>query len=168
MSPPTRARPTASSLISMQRTIRCTVTRKEDFSTATIAATATFHCTSSMGDTCSLPSSGKRTSTLRLARKKKLRASWRMRANQLRLWFSSLAYVLVEAVRRLGLARTEMANATAGSIRLKLLKIGAVVTVSVRRIKLAFASACPTKDVFIHALQRLRELRAPPETAAAA
>ena len=91
-----------------------------------------------------------------------------MRANQLRLWFSSLAYVLVEAVRRLGLARTEMANATAGSIRLKLLKIGAVVTVSVRRIKLAFASACPTKDVFIHALQRLRELRAPPETAAAA
>jgi hypothetical protein len=66
-----------------------------------------------------------------------------MRANQLRLWLSSLAYVLVEAVRRLGLAGTEMANATAGSIRLKLLKIGAVVTVSVRRIKLAFASACP-------------------------
>ena len=61
-----------------------------------------------------------------------------------------------------------MANATAGSIRLKLLKIGAVVTVSVRRIKFAFASACPTKDVFIHALQRLRELRAPPETAAPA
>ena len=91
-----------------------------------------------------------------------------MRANQLRLYFSSLAYVLVTALRRLGLARTEMANATAGSIRLKLLKIGAVVTVSVRRIKLAFASACPTKDVFIHALQRLRELGAPPETAAAA
>ncbi|RPI34227.1 MAG: IS1380 family transposase, partial [Hyphomicrobiaceae bacterium] len=66
-----------------------------------------------------------------------------MRANQLRLWLASLAYVLVEAVRRLGLTGTEMANATAGSIRLKLLKIGAVVTVSVRRIKLAFASACP-------------------------
>ena len=66
-----------------------------------------------------------------------------MRANQLRLWLASLAYVLVEAVRRLGLSGTEMANATAGSIRLKLLKIGAVVTVSVRRIKLAFASACP-------------------------
>jgi hypothetical protein len=91
-----------------------------------------------------------------------------MRANQLRLWLSSLAYVLVEAVRRLGLAGTEMANATAGSIRLKLFKIGAVVTVSVRRIKLAFASACPMKDVFSHALQRLRELYAPPPTAVAA
>jgi len=43
-------------------------------------------------------------------------------ANQLRLWLPSLAYVLVEAVRRLGLAGTEMANATAGSVRLKLLK----------------------------------------------
>jgi hypothetical protein len=91
-----------------------------------------------------------------------------MRANQLRLWLSSLAYVLVEAVRRLSLSTTELANATAGSIRLKLLKIGAVVTVSVRRIKLAFASACPMKAVFTHALERLRELRAPPETAVAA
>jgi Transposase DDE domain group 1 len=90
-----------------------------------------------------------------------------MRANQLRPWHASLAYVLVEAVRRLGLSGTEMANATAGSIRLKLL-IGVVVSVSVRRIKLAFASACPTKDVFTHALQRLRERPAPPETAVAA
>jgi hypothetical protein len=91
-----------------------------------------------------------------------------MRANQLRLWLASLAYVLVEAVRRLGLAGTEMANATAGSIRLKLLKIGAVVTVSVRRIKLAFASACPMRDVFCLAIERLREVRAPPNTAVAA
>src|SRR5262249_2561347 len=91
-----------------------------------------------------------------------------MRANQLRLWLSSLAYVLVEAVRRLGLAGTEMANATAGSIRLKLLKIGAVVTVSVRRIKLAFASACPMKNVFCLAIERLREVNAPPNTATAA
>ena len=51
----------------------------------------------------------------------------------------------MEAVRRLALARTELANATAGTIRLKLLKIGAVVTVSVRCIKFAFPSACPTK-----------------------
>ena len=91
-----------------------------------------------------------------------------MRANQLRLWLSSLAYVLVEAVRRLGLAGTEMANATAGSIRLKLLKIGAVVTVSVRRIKLAFASACPMKNVFCLAIERLREVNAPPNSAVAA
>ena len=81
-----------------------------------------------------------------------------MRANQLRLWFASLAYVLIEAVRRLGLAGTEMADATAGSIRLKLLKIGAVVTVSVRRIRLAFATACPAKDIFTLALDRLRRL----------
>ncbi|MGH6886101.1 MAG: IS1380 family transposase [Geminicoccales bacterium] len=90
-----------------------------------------------------------------------------MRANQLRLWFAALAYVLMEAVRRLALAGTELANATAGTIRLKLLKIGAVVTVSVRRIKLAFATACPTKEVFALALQRLRRLREPPAAAAA-
>ena len=79
-----------------------------------------------------------------------------MRANQLRLWFASLAYVLTEAVRRIALAGTEMANATAGSIRLRLLKIGAVVTISVRRIKIAFATACPAKDIFAQALDRLR------------
>jgi hypothetical protein len=69
-----------------------------------------------------------------------------------------------------GLARItpELADATAGSIRFKLLKIGAVVTVSVRRIKLAFASTCPMKAVFTHALERLRELRAPPATAVVA
>ena len=82
-----------------------------------------------------------------------------MRANQQRLWFASLAYVLMEAVRRLGLKGTDMANATAGSIRLRLLKIGAVVTVSVRRIKSAFATACPAKDIFATALDRLRRLR---------
>ena len=78
-----------------------------------------------------------------------------MRANQLRLWLASLAYVLMEALRRLALQGTQLANATAGSIRLKLLKIGAVVSVSVRRIKLAFASACPVKDVFAAAHRRL-------------
>ena len=91
-----------------------------------------------------------------------------MRANQLRLSFASLAYVLMEAVRRLALAGTELANATAATIRLKLLKIGAVVTVSVRRIKLAFASACPAKAIFALALERLRRLRGPPDTAVAA
>jgi hypothetical protein len=79
-----------------------------------------------------------------------------MRANQLRLWFASLAYLLMEAVRRLGLQGSELANATAGTIRLKLLKIGAVVTVSVRRIKVAFATACPAKTILALALSRLR------------
>ncbi len=78
------------------------------------------------------------------------------RANQLRLWFSSLSYVLITALRRLALQRTELAKATAGTIRLKLLKLGALVTVSVRRIKIAIASACPLKDIFAQAHQRLR------------
>jgi hypothetical protein len=66
-----------------------------------------------------------------------------MRANQLRLWFASFAYVLLEALRRIGLRHTQFAVATCGTIRLKLLKIGAQVRVSVRRIKIAMASACP-------------------------
>jgi Transposase DDE domain group 1 len=78
-----------------------------------------------------------------------------LRANQLRLWFASLAYVLVTALRRLALAGTELAQATAGTIRLKLLKPGALVRVSVRRIKIAIASACPLRGVFATAHWRL-------------
>ncbi|MHB1104658.1 MAG: IS1380 family transposase [Devosia sp.] len=71
-----------------------------------------------------------------------------MRANQLRLWFASMAYVLVSALRRIGLAKTRFADATCGTIRLKVLKIGAFVRVSVRRIKFSMASAFPYTDVF--------------------
>ena len=78
-----------------------------------------------------------------------------MRANQLRLWLSSMAYVLMCAVRRIGLAGTKLERATCGTIRLQLLKIGALVTVSVRRVKLAFASACPAREVFALAQRRL-------------
>ena len=66
-----------------------------------------------------------------------------MRANQLRLWFASMAYVLMCALRRIGLAGSELARATCGTIRLKLLKIGAQVTISVRRVKIALASSYP-------------------------
>src|SRR3974390_2934385 len=66
-----------------------------------------------------------------------------MRANQLRLYFASMAYLLICALRRIGLAETIFADATCGTIRLKLLKIGALVRISVRRIRLAMASACP-------------------------
>jgi hypothetical protein len=66
-----------------------------------------------------------------------------MRANQLRLWFASMAYVLICALRRIGLHHTRFAKATCGTIRLKLLKIGALVRISVRRIKIAMASGCP-------------------------
>ena len=79
-----------------------------------------------------------------------------MQANQLRLWFASMAYVLLCALRRIGLAHTQFAEATCGTIRLKLLKIGALVRVSVRRIKIAMASAYPWQDAFGLAHARLR------------
>jgi hypothetical protein len=78
-----------------------------------------------------------------------------MRANQLRLWFASFAYVLLCALRRIGLAHTQFAEATCGTIRLKLLKLGALVKVSARRIKFALASACPWADEWRLAAGRL-------------
>ena len=60
--------------------------------------------------------------------------------NGFRLWFASMAYVLVNSLRRLALQTTDLADATCGTIRRKLFKIGALVTVSVRRIKFAMAS----------------------------
>jgi hypothetical protein len=80
-----------------------------------------------------------------------------MRANQLRLWFASMAYVLICALRRIGLAETSFADATCGTIRLKLLKIGALVRISVRRIKIAMASACPAAQEWGHAARRLAQ-----------
>jgi hypothetical protein len=78
-----------------------------------------------------------------------------MRANQLRLWFASMAYVLLCALRRIGLAHTRFADATCGTLRLALLRIGALVRRSVRRIKLAMASAHPFQDEFALAHARL-------------
>jgi len=79
-----------------------------------------------------------------------------MRANQLRLWFASMAYVLLCALRRIGLAHSQFADATCGTIRLKLLKIGALVRVSVRRIKVAMSCACPWQNEVAFAHMRLR------------
>jgi Transposase DDE domain group 1 len=78
-----------------------------------------------------------------------------MRANQLRLWFHSMAYVLLCALRRIGLHDTDLATATCGTIRLKLLKIGALVRVSVRRVKIAMASSCPAAQIWGIAAVRL-------------
>jgi hypothetical protein len=78
-----------------------------------------------------------------------------MRSNQLRLWFASLAYVLLTALRRIGLAGTVLALASSMSLRLKLLKIGATVTRSTRRIKLAMAQGFPLQETFAIAHQRL-------------
>ncbi len=83
-----------------------------------------------------------------------------MRANQLRLWFASFAYVLLEALRRIGLRHTQFATATCGTIRLKLLKIGAQVRKSVRRIKVAMASACPYQAEYHLAYLYLRRAAA--------
>ena len=78
-----------------------------------------------------------------------------MRANQLRLWFASMAYGLLCALRRIGLAHTEFAEATSSTLRLALLKIGALVRISVRRVALAMASAHPHQPEFALAQARL-------------
>ena len=78
-----------------------------------------------------------------------------MRANQLRLWFASMAYVLLCALRRIGLPHTPFTDASCGTIRLKLLKIGALVRISVRRIKIAMASGCPAARIWGCAAVRL-------------
>lgn len=75
--------------------------------------------------------------------------------NQLRLLLSSLAYILVESIRRLGLKGTELARAQCGTIRLKLLKIGAVVTRNTRRVRMHLASGCPYKPLFWLVARRL-------------
>jgi hypothetical protein len=76
-----------------------------------------------------------------------------MRANQIRLFFSSIAYVLMNALRRLGLTGTDLAEAQCQTIRLKLLKIGALVRVTVRKVWVQLASSCPSAEVFrqVHA-----------------
>ena len=77
-------------------------------------------------------------------------------ANQFRVLLSAAAYILMDTLRREGLADTELAGAQVGTIRLKLLKIGARIVCSVRRIMLHFAGGYPYKDIFVHVLARLR------------
>ena len=79
-----------------------------------------------------------------------------LRANQLRLYFSSLAYVLLHALRRLALARTEWAQAQVDTIRLRLLKIAAEVRLSARRIWVRYSHAYPWKPLFATACAALR------------
>jgi hypothetical protein len=79
----------------------------------------------------------------------------KMASNQLRLWFASMAYVLICALRRIGLAGTQFANASCGTLRLKLLKVGARVLFSVRRIRFAMASGHPWAEEWGEAHRRL-------------
>lgn len=80
----------------------------------------------------------------------------KMRANQLRLWFSSAAYVMMSALRRLGLRDTELARAQCHTIRVKLLKVGAQVSVSVRRMVVRMADSHPLQGLFPRIVANLR------------
>jgi hypothetical protein len=79
-----------------------------------------------------------------------------MRANQLRLYFSVMAYVLVSGLRRLGLKATDLAQAQVSTIRTKLLKIGAQVRITVRRIWISMASSYPWQSVYQQVWTNLR------------
>jgi Transposase DDE domain group 1 len=78
-----------------------------------------------------------------------------LRANQMRLYFSSLAYVLVHGLRRLGLQGSELARAQANTIRLRLLKIGAQIRITTRKVWVSMASSYPYQSLFQQAYQQL-------------
>ena len=80
-----------------------------------------------------------------------------MRANQLRIYFSVIAYTLMNGLRRLGLRATALATAQVGTIRLKLLKIGALVRVTVRKVWVRLATSYPSQVLFAQVLQHLRQ-----------
>jgi len=75
--------------------------------------------------------------------------------NQFRLLLSSLAYILLESIRRRALQGTELAHAYVGTLRLKLLKIGAVILRNTRRIRFLLSSACPYQQLFFLAAEKL-------------
>ena len=81
-----------------------------------------------------------------------------LRSNQVRLYFSSVAYLLVEALRRLGLAGTEWAHAQCNTLRLKLLKIGALIRITVRKVWVSLAEGYPYAGLFAQVYARLRAL----------
>jgi len=81
-----------------------------------------------------------------------------LRSNQIRLYFSSVAYTLIEALRRLGLRGTELAQAQCATIRLKLLKIGALVRLTVRRVWVSLAGGYPYVELFRQVYAQLRAL----------
>jgi len=82
--------------------------------------------------------------------------SW-LRSNQIRLYFSTVAYLLMQGLRRLGLAGTELAQAQCNTIRLKLLKIGAAVRVTVRKVWIAWSAAYPYIELFRRVHRQLQQ-----------
>ena len=81
-----------------------------------------------------------------------------LRSNQNRLYFSSGAYLLVEALRRLGLKGTELAQAQCSTIRLKLLKIGALIRVTIRKVWVSMAEGYPYTELFARIYARLEAI----------
>ena len=79
-----------------------------------------------------------------------------IRSNQLRMYFSAFAYILMECVRRVGLKGTRYAMAQCDTIRLKLIKIGTVVRTSARRVVLSFSESYPYRDLFRQVLRKLQ------------
>ena len=79
-----------------------------------------------------------------------------MRSNQIRLYFSSIAYLLLEALRRLGLKGTELAQAA--TMRLKVLKIGALIRVTVRKVWIALAGGYPYQEVWASIWAQLQQV----------
>ena len=82
-----------------------------------------------------------------------------LRSNQTRLYFSSIAYVLMNALRQFGLANTELSRAQCGTIREKLMKIGAFVQVTVRKIWLELSESYPYKQLFSQVYENLLKMR---------
>ncbi len=79
-----------------------------------------------------------------------------MRANQIRLYLSSMAYVLLNAMRRVGLAETPLERAQCDTIRLKLLKIGALIRITVRKVWISFSESYPYRAEFLEVLSNIR------------
>ena len=82
--------------------------------------------------------------------------SW-LRSNQIRLYFSTVAYQLLQALRRLGLAGTELAKAQCNTVRLKLLKIGARVRITVRKIWISWSAGYPYVELFRQVCRQLQQ-----------
>ncbi|MCP4444245.1 MAG: hypothetical protein GY811_02720 [Myxococcales bacterium] len=85
-----------------------------------------------------------------------VRLAHTFRGNALRLWFAIAAQLLTVTIRNVGLVGTELARAQAGTLRNKLFKVGAIVSISVRRIHVCLSSAFPCKQLLVQALARLR------------
>jgi hypothetical protein len=79
-----------------------------------------------------------------------------MRANQLRVYLAAMAYVLLQGLRRLGLQGTELARAQATTIRLRLLKVGAQIRITARKVWVSMASSFALQAVLAHAWRQLR------------